>query len=115
MYESLSSSVDSFSPLVNVTLDTGEQVFIRKTTIVWLFQEGERVSSDRLFRVRASQPFCSDTTKYIDQKNSDYQGLLPAVKTDVKLGEICAFMQDGNWIIGKVLQFSMYKKRNVSS
>ena len=34
--------------------------FIRKTTAVWLFQEGERVSSDRLFRVRSKQPFSSE-------------------------------------------------------
>lgn len=30
----------------------GKSMYIRKTTAVWLFQEGECVSSDRLFRVR---------------------------------------------------------------
>ena len=33
---------------------------INKTTAVWLLQEGERVSSDRLFRVRHKQPYSSD-------------------------------------------------------
>lgn len=37
----------------------GETIFLRKTTIAWLFQEGERVCSDRLFRVRAKQPYSS--------------------------------------------------------
>ena len=35
-------------------------ILIRKTTAVWLFQESERVSSDRLFGVRDKQPFSSD-------------------------------------------------------
>ena len=34
----------------------GKKIFIRKTTAVWLFQESEYVSSDRLFRVRSKQP-----------------------------------------------------------
>lgn len=34
-----------------------ESVFVRKTTLVWLFQEGERILNDRLFRVRLKQPF----------------------------------------------------------
>ena len=34
----------------------GETKYIRKSTIVWLHNEGERVSTDRLFRVRTTQP-----------------------------------------------------------
>ena len=30
----------------------GKRMFIHKTTAVWLFQEGEQVSADRLFRVK---------------------------------------------------------------
>ena len=30
---------------------------IRKTAALWLLQEGERISSDRLFRVKSKQPF----------------------------------------------------------
>ena len=31
-------------------------VYIRKTTAIWLSQDCEHVSSDRLFRARAKQP-----------------------------------------------------------
>lgn len=51
----------SFTPFVEVTIK-GHAVLIRKTTAVWLFQETERVSADRLFRVRLKQPFGSDLT-----------------------------------------------------
>ena len=34
----------------------GKRMFIHKTTAVWLFQEGERVSADHLFRVSHTQP-----------------------------------------------------------
>ena len=30
-----------------------ESIFVRKMIVVWLFQEDERMSSDRLFHVRA--------------------------------------------------------------
>ncbi len=33
----------------------GQEFYIRKSTAVWLFSEGERVSSDRLIRVRGNQ------------------------------------------------------------
>ena len=33
---------------------------IYKLTAVWLFQECERVSADRLFRVRSKQPYSSN-------------------------------------------------------
>ena len=46
-------ATQTYTPLLELSNGT----FIRKTTAVWLFQEGERVSSDRLFRVRAKQPF----------------------------------------------------------
>ena len=36
-------------------------MFIHKTTAVWLFQEGERVSADCLFRVREIQPYTTNT------------------------------------------------------
>lgn len=45
-------TVFSSSPFLKVVFDNPERsIFIHKTTAVWLFQEGERVSSDRLFRV----------------------------------------------------------------
>ena len=110
MYKVSGSHGDiTFSSFVEVTLGTGTQVIIRKKTVLWLFEEGERVSSDRLFRVRTSQPFSFKTTKYstkYEQKNTDGERSLPIVRTDVKLGEVCAFMQGENWSVGKVFQFS---------
>ena len=57
----ISSSKKPF-PFVEVQAN-GQNVFIRKTTAVWLLQEGERVSSDRLFRVRCKQPFAIEPLK----------------------------------------------------
>jgi len=37
----------------------GQTVLIRKTTAIWLFQETEYVSADRIFRVRFKQPCAS--------------------------------------------------------
>ena len=42
--------VFSSTPFLKDIFDNPERsIFIHKTTAVWLFQEGERVSSDRLF------------------------------------------------------------------
>jgi len=40
-----------FSLFIEIVTDD-KTFLIRKSTAVWLLQEGERVSSDRLFRVR---------------------------------------------------------------
>ena len=60
-------------------------VLIRKTTVIWLFQEIEHVPADCLFRVRLKQPYalictpksastavvqCDDMTGKDDLKNS---------------------------------------------
>ena len=56
---SLSSKTKQvFSPFVEVSVK-GRVVLIRKTTAIWLFQETERVSADRIFRVRVNQPYAS--------------------------------------------------------
>lgn len=39
------------SPFLEVK-HNGKVVYVRKTTLVWIFQQAERVSTDRLFRVR---------------------------------------------------------------
>jgi len=41
------------------------KAFIQKTTTIWLLQEGECVSTDRLFQVRSKQPYSSDITTEI--------------------------------------------------
>ena len=48
----------------------GRVVLIRKTTAIWLFQETERVSADRLFRVRLKQPYASICTPKIDNSTA---------------------------------------------
>ena len=55
-------------------------MFIHKTTAVWLFQEGERVSPDRLIRVRETQP--NTTFKIISCQNMLLsQNLIPCSLT----------------------------------
>ena len=49
-----SSKKSKFCPFVEVS-NNKKKVAIHKT--VWLLQEGEQISTDRLFRVRAKQPF----------------------------------------------------------
>ena len=62
-------------------------IFVRKSTLVWLFQEGERVSADRLFRVRAKQPFSTPIQPIRPQ--SDFS--VPEVREFIELGEFCVF------------------------
>ena len=50
-----------YTPFVEVNVK-GHAVLIRKATAIWLFQETERVSADRLFRVRLKQPYASICT-----------------------------------------------------
>ena len=46
-----------FSPFVELEVSKNKSVFIRKAIVVWLLQEGEHVSIDRLFRVWHKQSF----------------------------------------------------------
>ena len=50
-----------YTPFIKVN-DKGQDVLIRKTTAIWLFQDTERISADQLFRVRLKQPFASGTS-----------------------------------------------------
>ena len=83
--------------------------FVRKSTLVWLFEEGERVSSDRLFRVRAKQPFSTS----IQSDNSLNNFMLPEVKEFIEIGEFCIFLDQStkDWNIGKVTQFANFKQK----
>ena len=58
---------------------------IHKTTVVWLFQEGERVSADRLFWVRGDQPCSSKQLDTIACRDPH----IPEVYSTVHTGEIC--------------------------
>ena len=88
-------------------------IFIRKTTVLWLLQESERVSNDRLFRIREKKPFSSESTKF-EKQTRKQEDTLPEISSDVKLGEIGVFMRNGKLKIGKILQFSKFKNKSVS-
>lgn len=92
----------------------GKTLCINKITAVWLLQEGKRVSSDRLFRVRSKQPYSSDpqprrhTTFTTD----------PSVCETIEVGNICVFKDSKNthtWKMGRVLQFSFFLEKTKSS
>ena len=90
-----------------------ESIFIRKSTLVWLFQEGERVSSDRLFRVRSTQPY-NKTLQTITKHSRDFK--LPKTDEQVSLGDLCVFKNttinhSNQWKIGRITQFANYKER----
>ena len=99
------------SPFVEV--HRGDHTFyIRKTTAVWLFQECEHVSSDRLFRVRCKQPYASDSSictlrlPSVDKKVVTSQS--------VQVGDLCVFkVNDQTWKIGRVLQFAQYTGKSL--
>ena len=84
----------------------GHTIYIHKTTAVWLFQEGKRVSSDRLFRVREKQPYSSVTTNEIDTNAT-----VLTICDVISIGDICAFKfpEPCKWKLGKVLQFCYTK------
>ena len=90
----------------------GENIYVRKSTIVWLLQESERVSSDRLFRVRVKQPY-STLEKQIPSKSlKEINYALPQVKDQVELGDLCVFSEERNgWKVGRIMQFAKHKEK----
>ena len=88
----------------------GEVIYIRKSTLVWILQEGERVSGDHLFRVRVKQPY-SSTKQLIPPKLAE--STTPQVQECVNIGDFCVFLDSSvnKWSIGRVDQFSKYKEK----
>ena len=92
-----------FSPYVEVAVN--DCTFsIRKTTALWLLQEGERVSSDRLFRVREKQPFPS--TSQMSLMQVSYPN--PVMLNTLTIGDLCLFKLTTDWELGRILHFAMY-------
>ena len=122
LYEESDNSVGTLKctklhrKFVEITYN-GEMLHIRKTTLVGLLQENERISNDRLFRVRVQQPFTS-TGKIIKSLCDDSK--LPTVRDSVSLGDICIFLlatpiEATNcelWAAGKITQFAFYKQKS---
>ena len=67
--EESSSKKRKYCSYVEIT-HNGNQHYLHKSTAVWLLQEGERVSSDRLFRVRKQQPYITHSLNYVTSKSS---------------------------------------------
>ena len=90
----------------------GKKMFIHKSTAVWIFQEGERVSSDRLIRVREKQPLSTSKTMPTAVTTTT-----PDKYDVISVGDICAFVHrggdsdDSDWRIDKVLQFAYYLEK----
>ena len=62
MYEDNSNDDTCHSHFIKV-LAGQKSLFMQKKTVVWLFNNNERVSTDRIFRVRSKQPQDSDNGK----------------------------------------------------
>ena len=86
-----------YTPFVKVKVK-GESVLIRKTTAIWLFQETEKISADRLFRARLKQPFASVTTGNMlatktCQKEGDTKNVI-IISQEAECAEICSKTKD---------------------
>ena len=103
----------SHSPYVEVQYGQ-RTVYVNKTTVVWLLQEAERVSADRLFHVRNKQPFSSSSSdKSCPSDNSTNH---VAVSETLSVGDICVFkISSTQWKLGRVLNFSYYLEKTKSS
>ena len=102
----------SHSPYVEVYYGQ-RTVYINKTTVVWLLQEGERVSADRLFRVHNKQPFSSSSEKAVGSSSdvSD-NGTNPVVSETLSVGDTCVFrISSTQWKVGRILSFSYFLEK----
>ena len=89
----------------------GKKFYIHKTTAIWLLQESELVSTDRLFRVRAKQPNMN-----YSQSSHYHSSLVPIKDNILEISDICVFKPEGkSWKIGKLLQFSNLSQKTISS
>lgn len=72
--------------------------YIRKTTALFILQEGTQVSNDRLLRVREEQP--SHLFSGIDERGS--------LSSSVRVGDLCVFrrVDCDKLLLGRVMQFS---------
>ena len=61
--KSVRAAQSKFNPFVEVLTHNRKSILIRKSTALWLLQEGERLSPDRIFRVRSTQPYSESFTQ----------------------------------------------------
>jgi hypothetical protein len=111
MYEKpeAETSKENKSLFVEVNI-CDQNVMIRKQTAVWLFQETERVSSDRLFRVRSKQPH-SGSDKTVTSSISMTEDENPVKADNITIGDLCVFKAGHSQAtIGKVLQIVLIER-----
>ena len=105
----------SHSPYVEVYYGQ-KTVYINKTTVLWLLQEGEKVSADRLFRVCNKQPFSSNLNKTIGSRNDISNNINPVVSATLSVGDISVFhISSAQWKIGRILSFSYFLEKTKAS
>ena len=73
-----------------VEVECGDKsVFIHKTTAVWILQ-GERVSADRLLRVRSKQPFTTEC-RVTNIPKVSLTHVHPIIHLTITVGDVCIF------------------------
>ena len=85
---------------------------------MWLFQEGERVSSDRLFRVRKTQPHSNDPDAQKTTPTDQIVQQEPIVSSTLQIGDLCIFLDTRTpkiWNFGTVIKFAYYKEKTKKS
>ena len=87
-----------------------KRVHIHKSMAIWLFQDSERLSTDRIFRVRAKQPYESQDPLHPMPTCIGHNSTQPTVSEYILVGDICAFRGTDNSKIGRVLQFARSNK-----
>ena len=95
------------TPFVKIDVPGHNDIYIRKRTAIWLLQDTERVSSDRIFRVRSKQPYTD--------KRKEHDSLLqtetkPVQATFIITADVCMFMNTDSYQIGRVMHFIKYGK-----
>ena len=89
----------------------GRSILIRKRTAVWLHNDGERVSSDRIFCVRSKQPNETDSLSKLTCSSpcsTKVQQNTPISFDHIVVGDFCVFNTGTAPKIGKALQFIKY-------
>lgn len=107
-YQNVTTEQESNNSLFVPVVVKGRSIFISKKTAVWLLNDGERVSSDRIFRVRSQQPNESNVTIKLSTIMSDSVENKPLISNHVVIGDFCVFYDGTVPKIGKVLQFLKY-------
>ncbi|KAL5475254.1 hypothetical protein EMCRGX_G027330 [Ephydatia muelleri] len=101
-----SKATTKFSRFVEVN-HIGGTIYIHKTTAVWLFQEGERVSADRLFRVRQKQPYSCITIHTKEIRISDSNAIPTTCEVITKAARMEGSSDVESDLVGEVFEYRL--------